>query len=201
MNLVLQEYITLEPAFRPYDPEAPIVAQTLMYAIRNLDARLQPEHIGSSSAPGCGGKGYIDLLIIYPDGLLEVARQVLAKLGFQRQSSRDPFPEDRPMRVGSIEHHGHLYPIHAHVVSAGSPEVEELLWFRERLRSDPMLQRAYEGEKRRILQEGVLDGVDYAEKKGGFVQRVLAERSCEHESNQQAHATDARSEGQAGSGA
>jgi GrpB-like predicted nucleotidyltransferase (UPF0157 family) len=183
MDLELQEYVTLEPAFHPYDAEAPIVAKMLMHVIRNLDARLQPEHIGSSSAPGCGGKGYIDLLIIYPDGLLEVAKQVLADLGFQRQGSRDPFPEDRPMRVGSIEHQGNLYPIHAHVVSASSPEVEELLWFRERLRSDPMLQRAYEGEKRRILQEGVLDGVDYAEKKGDFVQRVLAERTYEHESN------------------
>lgn len=159
-----------------------MVAQALMRAIRNLDGRLQPEHVGSSSVPGCGGKGYIDLLIIYPDGLLEAAKQVLAELGFQRQSSRDPFPEDRPMRVCSIEHQGNLYPIHAHVVAASSPEVEELLWFRERLRSDPTLQRAYEGEKRRILQEGVFDGVDYAEKKGAFVQRVLAERACEHES-------------------
>lgn len=184
MDLELQHYVIQEPAFRPYDPEAPIVAQALMRVILTLDARLQPEHIGSSSAPGCGGKGYIDLLIIYPDGLLEVAKHVLAELGFQRQSSRDPFPEDRPMRVGSIEHQGNLYPIHAHVVAASSSEVDELLWFRERLRSDPTLQRAYEREKRRILQEGVLDGVDYAEKKGDFVQRVLAERNREHESNQ-----------------
>ena len=80
------------------------------------------------------------------------------------------------MRVATIEHRGQLYPIHAHVVAASSPETAELLWFRGRLRSDPPLQRAYEAEKRRILKEGVLDGVDYAEKKGAFVQRVLAQR-------------------------
>jgi GrpB-like predicted nucleotidyltransferase (UPF0157 family) len=174
---MIRKYVPLPPDYLPHDPQVAIAAREVINAITLKDGRLVTEHIGSSSVPGCGGKGYVDLLIIYPDGLLEDAKNVLEELGFQRQQSRDPFPEDRPMRVGTVDVSGRPYSVHAHVVSASSPEVDELLWFRDRLRSDSALQRAYEAEKQRILAEGVLDGVDYAIKKGDFVQRVLAERT------------------------
>ena len=164
------------PAFRESDPGAAEVARALADAITARDGRLRVEHIGSSSVPGLGGKGYVDLLVLYPDGALDVAKDVLAALGFQRQRGRDPWPETRPMRVGQVEHAGRSYPLNAHVVAANAVEVAELLTFRDRLRADPALQRAYEAEKRRILTGGVLDGVDYAEKKSTFVRRVLAEQ-------------------------
>jgi GrpB-like predicted nucleotidyltransferase (UPF0157 family) len=168
------KYVRLEPAFRPYDPDAARAAATVVAWISGRDPHLRVEHVGSTAVPGCGGKGLIDLLVTYPEGRLEDAKRVLAGLGFQPQQSRDPFPEDRPMRVGSVEHAGSLYPIHAHVVSATSPEAEEMLRFRDRLRADPKLQRAYEAEKKRILEAGVIDGLDYARRKGEFIRRALA---------------------------
>ena len=42
---------------------------------------LRVEHIGSTSVPGCAGKGIIDLMVLYPVGGLEHARQVLDSLG------------------------------------------------------------------------------------------------------------------------
>jgi len=176
--MTILEYNQPAAAYHDYDPQAPVVAQMLVEAISDRNSSLRVEHVGSSSVPGCGGKGYIDLLVIYPEGQLEAAKLALAELGFQRQSSRDPFPEDRPMRVGNIEHAGQVYPVHAHVVASSSPEVDEMIWFRDRLRSDQNAQRAYESEKRRILEEGVVDGVDYAEKKGAFVKSTLAERTA-----------------------
>jgi predicted amidohydrolase/GrpB-like predicted nucleotidyltransferase (UPF0157 family) len=172
-------YVELAPAFRLYDPQSPLVAASLISAMESIDARVKVEHIGSSSVPGCGGKGYIDLLVTYPEGELEAAKQVLATLGFQHQSNRDPFPESRPMRIAGVTHNGTVYPIHAHVVCASTNEVDDLLSFRNRLRSDESLVRAYEAEKKRILSEGVVDGVDYAERKGTFVQGVLGSRSAE----------------------
>ncbi len=173
MSMLVGEYKPVPPAYHAYDPGAAIVAQALADVICAQDARLAVEHVGSSSVPGCGGKGYIDLLVTYPDGALAVATQALRDLGFQRQHSRDPFPEERPMRVGSIEDGGQVYRIHAHVVAATSAEVEHLLRFRDRLRSDGALARAYEREKQRILAEGVVDSKDYALKKGAFVEQVL----------------------------
>ena len=174
--VAIGEYAAPAPAFRESDPAAAEVARALAEAITACDGRLRVEHVGSSSVPGLGGKGYVDLLVLYPDGALDVAKQALAALGFQHQRGRDPWPETRPMRVGQVEHAGRSYPVHAHVVAANAGEVAELLTFRDRLRADGALQRSYETEKRRILAGGVLDGVDYAEKKSTFVRRVLAEQ-------------------------
>ena len=80
------------------------------------------------------------------------------------------------MRVGSVEHGGRRYLIHAHVIASDSAEVDVMLGFRDSLRADPALVRAYEEEKRAIRKQGVLDGVDYAEKKSKFVEAVLAQR-------------------------
>jgi GrpB-like predicted nucleotidyltransferase (UPF0157 family) len=84
---------------------------------------LTVEHIGSTSVPGCAGKGILDLMVLYPPGQLEDARQVLADLGFQRQTTADPFPENRPMRTGSVQYQGNTFRIHAHVLAKDSSEV------------------------------------------------------------------------------
>jgi GrpB-like predicted nucleotidyltransferase (UPF0157 family) len=175
-EIEIHSYAELPATYSNYDPEVSVVAGALITLIVGKDNWLQVEHIGSTAVPGCAGKGYIDLLVIYQDGHLEVAKRVLQELGFERQRSRDPFPEDRPMRVGSVMHKGKRYPIHAHVVAEASPEVSELLRFRDRLRSNERLRAAYETEKRRILAAGITDGVDYANSKGDFIRGVLAEQ-------------------------
>jgi ribosomal-protein-alanine N-acetyltransferase len=163
-----------QPAqFLEYDPVAPVLADLLARDIRAADNHLRIEHVGSSAVPGCGGKGVIDLLILYPEGLLEAAKRVLAEFGYQPQPQRDPFPEDRPMRVGSVEFQGVRYNIHAHVIAATSPEAAELLQFRDRLRTEPALREAYETEKRRILSAGVSDSLEYSIQKGDFVRAWL----------------------------
>jgi GrpB-like predicted nucleotidyltransferase (UPF0157 family) len=128
------------------------------------------EHVGSSSVPGCAGKGYLDLVISYRDDAhLASINDALFALGFGRQRSRDPFPESRPMRTGAINDEGETYLIHIHVVPESGPEAAELRDFRDRLRADPALVAEYVAAKRAILEAGVLDGVDYAEKKGKFI--------------------------------
>ncbi len=73
------------------------------------------------------------------------------------------------MRVGTIAHGGSRYQVHVHVLAADSPEVRQLLWFRDRLRSDATLRAAYVIRKRAILDQGVTDSLDYCEAKGGFI--------------------------------
>jgi GrpB-like predicted nucleotidyltransferase (UPF0157 family) len=167
-------YDPLPVTCRPYDRHAPEVARILRDLIRSVVPRVEVEHVGSTSVPGCAGKGHIDLMVLYPEGVLESTKSGLAALGFQPQSSRDPFPEERPMRVGSLTHGGKEYPIHAHVIAMNSPEVEELRWFREMLKAHAGLLEEYVVVKRRILAAGVSDSVEYAASKGAFVERVLA---------------------------
>lgn len=120
--------------------------------------------------PGCAGKGYLDLLIPYRDAdHLAAIDTVLFALGFGRQRNRDPFPETRPLRIGVIEDEGQAFLIHAHVVPESSPEVNELREFRDSLRADPALLESYVAVKRAILDAGVRDGGEYAERKGAFI--------------------------------
>jgi GrpB-like predicted nucleotidyltransferase (UPF0157 family) len=141
--------------------------------IRDRVPGIAVEHVGSTAVPGCAGKGVVDLMIPYRGGELSHLRSALEALGFQRQGSSDPFPEDRPMRVGSLEHAGDHFRLHVHIVPAGSAEPEEVRVFRDRLRSDPGLLRRYVDHKRRIIEGGTTDSVEYAQRKGDLVRQVL----------------------------
>jgi GrpB-like predicted nucleotidyltransferase (UPF0157 family) len=168
-------------AYRPYDPESPAVASAVAALIGGGNNRVRVEHIGSSAVPGCAGKGYIDLLVLYAPGELDAARRAIDGLGFQRQRSRDPFPEERPMRVGVVKWKGRDYCVHAHLVASDAREAAELVCFRDRLRADSSLREAYEAEKRRILESGVTDGVDYSYAKHEFIEGVMAAKTRKHE--------------------
>src|SRR5262249_44700072 len=145
-----------------YDPRTVAVAQRVAASIQVQMPTATVEHIGSTSVPGCAGKGIVDLMMLYADGQLAAARAVLDALGFQRQTTRDPFPEDRPMRTGSVVYDGTLFLLHVHVIAASSPEVDELRLFRDRLRADRNFVASYVAAKKAILASGITDSVDYA---------------------------------------
>jgi GrpB-like predicted nucleotidyltransferase (UPF0157 family) len=163
--------------YAPYDPRAPKVAATIAQAIQEREPRIVVEHVGSTSIPGCSGKGVIDLAITYAEGDLEHAKAALDSLGFQHQTGRDPFPESRPMRIASIAALGDTFRIHAHVVLKNSRDHLDLAEFRDALRRDPALIAAYEEAKRRILTGGVTDSLDYCNLKSEFVVATLAKLS------------------------
>lgn len=171
-------YVYLPAVCKDWDPRAPEVARRVAALIAERMPEAVAEHVGSSSVPGCAGKGVIDLMILYPTGRLQDVKDTLAALGFQPQSNPlnpNPFPEDRPLRIGAIEHEGTRYRIHAHVVVPGSEEIAELRRFRDRLRADPELLADYVARKREIIASGVTVSHEYAEVKGDFVQRALRE--------------------------
>jgi GrpB-like predicted nucleotidyltransferase (UPF0157 family) len=168
-------YEASTPACRDYDPRAANAARQVATLIQSRLPSVDVEHVGSTSVPGCAGKWTIDLILVYPKGLLAEACDVLESLGFQRQTGRDPFPEDRPMRVGSLLHDGIQFLLHVHVLSASSHEVAELLEFRERLRADSVLTAEYVAAKRAILAGGCSDSVEYSIRKGAFIKNVLAD--------------------------
>jgi GrpB-like predicted nucleotidyltransferase (UPF0157 family) len=170
------EQVHAPAACLPYDPRAPDVARRVTQMFHRQLPHVHVEHVGSTAVPGCAGKGVIDLLITYREGELEPIKDTLQELGFQRQGSRNPFPEDRPMRVGSIEHDGDTFRLHVHVVPADSGEPGELRAFRDRLRSDPEMREAYVQRKRDIIEGGTTDAIDYSIVKGSFVQEALAKR-------------------------
>jgi len=170
-------YMPTAVEYLPHNSESRRVAQSIAGLITTPANNLQIEHVGSTAVPGCWGKGIIDLLVAYQPGGLNSARQALDRIGFQRQGGPAPFPESRPMRVGSFAHFGRSYRIHAHVMESGSAEAQDLICFRDLLRRDIDLRRAYEAEKRAILARGITKGNEYSEAKGEFIRRALGNRS------------------------
>jgi GrpB-like predicted nucleotidyltransferase (UPF0157 family) len=123
--------------------------------------------------PDCAGKGNIDLMLVYPPGGLAAARDTLDGLGFQRQAGADPFPEERPMRVGTCTHDGTTYRLHVHVISQNDPEAALLLRFRDQLRADSVLVAEYVASKRAALSNGPTDNIAYNLAKEPFIRGAL----------------------------
>jgi GrpB-like predicted nucleotidyltransferase (UPF0157 family) len=173
-GLIVGLYTLTTAEYLPYNPESFRVAASIAKTIVAANSNLRVEHIGSTAIPGCWGKGIIDLLVLYRAGELESARDRLDYLRFQHQPGPDPFEEDRPMRVGGVEYLGRAYRVHAHVIAAGSDEARDLLKFRDILRGNTGLRRAYEAEKRAILARGITKSTEYSKAKGDFIRCVLA---------------------------
>ena len=171
---IIGEYAEAPAACHPYDARAPAVARRVGELIRRRVPGVSVEHVGSTAVPGCAGKGVIDLLVAYGGAEeLRAIKDALAALGFQRQRTRNPFPEERPMRTGALAHDGTLFRLHVHVVPAGSPEVGALRAFRDRLRGDAALVAAYVARKEEIVAGGVGDPIDHSIAKGTFVEAHL----------------------------
>lgn len=158
---------------RGHDRRAADVASIVGQMIHDQLPWVFAEHVGSTSVPGCAGQGIVDLMIPVPAGEMESVKRALDSLGFQPQAGPDPFSEDRPMRVGSLQHCGETFLLHVHCVPADSPEVDETRFFRACLRADPQLVKAYVAKKREIIAGGVTDSQEYCRRKGEFVKEVL----------------------------
>jgi GrpB-like predicted nucleotidyltransferase (UPF0157 family) len=171
---IIGPYAALPAVCRDYDPRAANVARQVAALVGEHLPRIRVEHVGSTSVPGCAGKGIVDLMIAVRDGEeLDAVKELLNHLGFQPQTGPEPFPESRPMRVGSLVHDGETFLLHVHVIPAASPEPDEMRFFRTCLRADPGLLAAYVARKREIIASGVTDPLEYCRQKGQWMKEVL----------------------------
>jgi len=173
-------YSNSDATYVEYDPAAIEVAGAVAQLIETAAPWAQVEHIGSTAIPGCAGKGIVDVMVMYPPDRLEATRTAIDALGFQRQKIGHIFPEERPMRVGALEHDGRRYRLHAHVIAASSPEVASLRRFRDLLCADSALRDAYQDKKRAILQSGMSEPRAYTRAKGDFITSVMGADSARH---------------------
>ena len=160
-------------AYRSYDPRCPAVAQRVINLITAQMPDATVEHIGSTAIPECDGKGVVDLMLLYPPGRLAAGRETLDRLGFQRHDRPGAFSDDRPVRIGTIDHDGETFRLHVHVIAADAPEVVHQRAFRDTLRADPTFVAEYVARKRAVLAGGVSDSNDYNLGKDDFIKGVI----------------------------
>jgi GrpB-like predicted nucleotidyltransferase (UPF0157 family) len=166
-------YSESRTAYVEYDPGTIGAAARAAALIEAAVPWAKVEHIGSTAVPGCAGKGIVDLMALYPPGKFEAMRDGIDALGFQKQKTGHIFPEERPMRVGAIEHAGKRYRLHVHLIGTNSQEKETLRRFRDALRANSALRDAYQAKKRSIVQSGVREPKDYTYAKREFITSVI----------------------------
>lgn len=151
-----------------YDPAWPtlyeVEAQRIALALGT--AALALHHAGSTAVPGLAAKPVIDIVLAVADSRDEAFVGLLEPLGYELRVREPDWHEHRMLR--------HEAPaVNLHVFSNGSPEVERMLRFRDRLRADPAARQRYEDAKRALADRDWGDIQDYADAKAGVVEEIL----------------------------
>lgn len=127
-------------------------------------------HVGSTSIPGLGGKGIIDILIAIPDWTKKAeAGEKLMKLGFthvHKEIDNRIFMS----RVGETIKND----VHLHLTYIDSSEYKSFLTFRDYLRSHPEEAAEYMKQKHQWLRSASGHRQFYTASKNDYIARILA---------------------------
>jgi GrpB-like predicted nucleotidyltransferase (UPF0157 family) len=153
-----------------YDPRWPEVFRLEADRIRTLLGcrALQIEHSGSTSVPGLAAKPIIDILLVVADSSDEPAYAPILEGGGYSLRIREPNWHEHRMFKGPAA------DINLHVFSAGCPEINRILNFRDRLRSNAVDRDLYERTKRDLAEKEWSDVQDYADAKTAVIAEILA---------------------------
>lgn len=152
-----------------YDPGWPVAYDRHAARIRQLlGARVRLlEHAGSTSVPGLAAKPVIDIVLAVPDSADEA--------GYRPDLERGGYP----FRLREPDWHEHRLfnaqdaAVNLHVFSVGCPEIDQMLRFRDRLRTAAPDRLRYEAAKRELAQREWPSIQHYADAKTAVVREIL----------------------------
>ncbi|KJK52936.1 hypothetical protein UK23_02560 [Lentzea aerocolonigenes] len=160
---------------RPHDPSWTVRAEAEREQLKKL---LAPwlvdgiEHVGSTAVPGLAAKPIVDLQASVTDLDTIEATERLTAAGW---AYVPPELDQRPWRRFFVkpDASGQRREAHLHLIQAGHHRWTDQIRFRDALRQDAKLVRAYEDLKRQLAQESGHDREAYTEGKAAFVASVL----------------------------
>jgi GrpB-like predicted nucleotidyltransferase (UPF0157 family) len=164
-----------------YDPDWPNQftkhAEIITAAIGS--SLLQIEHIGSTSVPGLSAKPIVDILIVVLDSAKESAYlPQLEAAGYVLRVREPDWNEHRMFRTPAKDAHIHVY-------SAGCPEIQRNLVFRNRLRKDADDRNRYEQIKRALAARDWPDMNAYASAKTEVIEDIIIAANAESQYSEQ----------------
>ena len=152
-----------------YDPRWPRLFQREAKRIQAAlgDRVLSIEHVGSTSVPGLAAKPRIDVLLVVADSADEAAYvPALEAAGYVLRIREPDWYEHRVFKGPDMD-------INLHVFSPGCPEIDRMLLFRDRLRSNASDRRLYERTKRELARRDWKYTQNYADAKTAVVEEIL----------------------------
>lgn len=153
-----------------YDPAWPALFEREARRIRAAlgDAVVRLEHTGSTSVPGLAAKPIIDVTLIVPDSSDEVAFVPrLEAVGYVLRIREPEWHEHRLFKGPDTD-------VNLHVFSAGSPELERMVGFRDWLRTHDDERALYERTKRELAARTWRHIQHYADAKTAVVEEIIA---------------------------
>jgi GrpB-like predicted nucleotidyltransferase (UPF0157 family) len=160
----------------PYDPAWPSLFTRLAKHIYKAlgDRLLLLEHVGSTSVPGLSAKPIIDMVLAVADSSDELSYvKPLEEKGYTLRIREPDWYEHRLLTPPDVQ--GNL-----HVFSAECEEIEQMLLFRDWLRSHSDDRLLYEETKRKLAARTWKYTQNYADAKSEVVQEILARARRHH---------------------
>lgn len=161
----------------PCDPAWPALFIRLKEQVREAlgDGMLLLEHVGSTSVPGLLAKPIIDMVLAVADSSDEESYvRPLEGKGYRLRIREPEWYEHRLLKPqGAV---GNL-----HVFSAGCREIEQMVLFRDWLRTHEEDRMLYEATKRELAARVWKYTQNYADAKGEVIQRILSRARREQE--------------------
>ena len=159
--------------FRRYDPSYRRYFLSERKRLQKaLGKNAQIEHVGSTSIPGLGGKGILDIIIGTQKNLVNSSLKRLQKNGYEFRESASTkqrlfFRRDYRSRDGSERR------VHLHLTFIGSKDWIEILKFRDYLLTHPIEIKEYEKIKRKAIEQANGEGSAYRKIKERFILEVI----------------------------
>lgn len=154
----------------PYDPAWPSLFNQLKKQIHEAlgDDILLLEHVGSTSVTGLSAKPIIDMVMAVADSSDESAYfKPLEKKGYSLGIREPDWYEHRLLKPPEVQ-------ANLHIFSAGCPEIEQMVLFRDWLRNHADDRLLYEATKRELAARTWKYIQNYADAKSEVVQAILA---------------------------
>jgi GrpB-like predicted nucleotidyltransferase (UPF0157 family) len=158
-----------------YDPDWPVLYEREASRVRDIlgDRVRLLEHVGSTSVPGLPAKPIIDMLLAVADSADEPTYVPAMEAGGYVVRIREPdWHEHRVFKGPDTD-------INLHAFSVGSPEIERMLAFRDRLRTHDDERERYLATKRELAARHWVYIQDYADAKGEVVEGIIARARAE----------------------
>jgi GrpB-like predicted nucleotidyltransferase (UPF0157 family) len=155
---------------RDYDPSWPQLYAREAARIRSAlgERVMRLEHAGSTAVPGLAAKPVIDIVLEVPDAAEEAAYlPALEAAGYGLRLREPNWFQHRLLKGPDTD-------INLHVFSAGCPETDRMLLFRDWLRGHTGDRELYVRTKRELAARPWMSVQQYADAKTAVIREILA---------------------------
>ncbi len=152
------------------DPEWPALYEREAARLREAlgPTALDVQHVGSTSVPGLAAKPVIDMILVVSDSADEAAYVPALEAAGYRLTIREPDWHEHRMLKGPDTN------VNLHVYSEGCAEVDEMVAFRDWLRTHDDDRALYEAAKRELAARTWRHVQNYADAKSEVVAEIKA---------------------------